>query len=350
MKKWTIISLCLSVIPQILTAFVLFDVGTQIFNGMHTIGDFSLYSGMISQLVSNIFLLAFTFTQIAENLMKAENFLEFDSWESTVEVAGVRKLDIIHTIEFENVSFRYPNNSTYTIKDLSFCFSADDKVALVGVNGAGKTTIVKLLLRFYDATEGRILINGTDIREFTPPSIRKHYSVMFQDYLNYAFTLRDNICLSNLEHNYSDQDIYDICKHVGIDYMIDEWEDGLNAYLYKEFVEDGKELSIGENQKIALARAFYRGGDILILDEPSSSLDPESEFYFFEKAINAYNDRGLILISHKLSNVIIADHILVIEGGTLIEEGKHEDLIQSNGRYAALFKYQADKYVYSTRI
>lgn len=343
-KKWSLITILLSVTPQLLTVFILLQVGINIINGRNSIGDFSYYSGIIGQLVASVFAMIFSITNISENKIRIRDFREFVRWTNSVENSGDLELQSIDNIRFINVSFAYPGNENATIKDMSFEINARDRVALVGINGAGKTTIIKLLLRFYDVTEGSILVNGIDIKRFTQASIRKFFSVMFQDYENYAFTLRDNISISDISTPPSDKRTIEACQKSGVDEIYKDWEKGLDSYLYKEFETDGKVLSGGENQKVALGRTFYRDAKMIILDEPSSSLDPESEYKLFNKMIELCKDKGVILISHRLSNVVLADRILVIEGGKLIEQGSHSELMKHNGRYATLFCYQAERY------
>lgn len=343
-KKWSVITIIISIIPQLLTVFILLRVGINIINGSNSIGDFSFYSGIIGQLVASIFLIIFSISNISEDKIRIKDFREFSQWKSEVEGTGDLELQSIDSIRFCNVSFVYPGNEEATIKNMSFEINAKDRVALVGINGAGKTSIVKLLLRFYDVTEGCILVNGMDIKRFSQESLRRFFSVMFQDYTNYAFTLRENIAISDVKSPSTDDKVIEACKKSGVDEIYKDWEKGLDSYIYKEFEMDGKELSGGENQKVALGRTFFRDAKIIILDEPSSSLDPESEYKLFNKMIELCKDKGVILISHRLSNVILAERILVIESGELIEQGTHSELIKKNGRYAALFRYQAERY------
>ncbi len=343
-RKWSLITMMISVIPQLLTVFILLQVGINIINGSNSIGDFSFYSGIIGQLVASVFVIIFSISNISENKIRIKDFREFNGWTNGVEGTGDLELQSIGNIRFCNVSFAYPGSENATIKNMSFEIDARERVALVGINGAGKTTLVKLLLRFYDVTEGSILVNGIDIKRFTPASIRRFFSVMFQDYSNYAFTLRDNIAISDINTPPTDNKIIEACQKSGVDEIYKDWEKGLDSYIYKEFEMDGKVLSGGENQKVALGRTFYRDAKIIILDEPSSSLDPESEYKLFNKMLELCKDKGVILISHRLSNVMIAERIIVIESGELIEQGSHSELIKKNGRYAALFRYQAERY------
>ena len=344
-KKWSLISLFLYCIPQIITALFLVNLGFNIITRQNSIGDFSLYSGMITQLLGSMFLMIYSIVQISDSKLKIRDYREYQNWQNTVEDTEGIELISLDTIEFDQVSFTYPGNKEATIKNFSIRISSKERIALVGINGAGKSTLIKLLLRFYDASEGRVLINGIDIRKFTPQSIRKFFSTMFQEYSNYAFTLRENIRLSNIRKQYEDLQIIDVCKRSGVDEMIDGWEKGLDTYLYRLFEEDGRELSGGENQKVALARTFFRDGDILIMDEPSSSLDPESEYKLFRKMVELGEGKGIIMITQRLSNVDIADRIIVIENGELLEQGSHTELINKKGRYAELYRLQADTYV-----
>lgn len=343
-KKWSAISLLLTTIPEVLTILILISVGTNIINGQNSIGDFSLYSGIIAQLVASVFLLTFHISSILENKIRINDYKEFDSWVNRVEGTGQVELKYISTIVFNNVTFTYPGNDTPTLEKLNLEINAKERIALVGINGAGKTTLIKLLLRFYDVSEGEILINNINIKEYTPESIRKRFTVMFQDYVNYAFTLRENIRISDLARQYNDEDILEACKKSGADQIFEKLGKGLDSYLYKEFEESGLELSGGESQKIALGRTFFRNGEFIILDEPSSSLDAESEYILFKKMIELCDGKGVILISHRLSNVVLADRIIVIEDGEMIEQGTHSDLMKKNGRYATLFRYQAERY------
>lgn len=344
-KKWSFITMTISIIPQLLTVYILLQVGKNIIYGIGSVGHFSFYSGIVGQLVSSIFLIIFSLTNISENKIRIRDFREFSGWTSSFEDTGDLELQMIENIRFCNVTFTYPDNENATIKNMSFEINARERVALVGINGAGKTTLVKLLLRFYDVTEGYILVNGIDIKRFTQTSIRRLFSVMFQDYANYAFTLRENIAISDTNTPSTDSKIIEACQNSGVDEIYKKWDKGLDSYLYKEFDLDGKVLSGGENQKVSLGRTFYRDAEIIVLDEPSSSLDPESEYNLFNKMLKLCKDKGVILISHRLSNIMIAERIIVIESGELIEQGSHSELIKKNGRYAALFRYQAERYI-----
>lgn len=344
-KRWSVRSLFLAAVPEVLTILILVQVGLNIINGINSIGDFSLYSGMIGQVVSSVFIITTMVTRISENKLRVKDFRDFDHWENKVEGSGDLEIEHIEEIEFKDASFTYPGNDSPTIKHLNLRFASKERLAFVGINGAGKSTLVKLLLRFYDVTEGELLVNGVDIRRYSLDSLRKCYSVLFQEYSNFAFTLRENIRLSDINKKYTDEDLLEACREGGAEQIVEGWEEGLDTYLYREFVPDGKELSGGENQKIALSRTFFHKGDLIILDEPSSSIDPESEYELFKRMVELCKDKGLILITHRLSNVVLADRIIVIENGEMIEDGSHAELMKKQGRYATLFQYQAENYI-----
>jgi ABC-type multidrug transport system fused ATPase/permease subunit len=309
-----------------------------------TVGDYSLYNGTINQLLGSIYSFAYLIGDIRENNLKLENYRNFLSWENSLPSDGNIKVDSKIRIDFVNVSFKYPGVDRYILKKINFSILEGEKVAIVGENGSGKTTIIKLLLRYYDPTEGEIAINGIDIRKYDINELRKCFSVLFQDYTNYAFTIRDNITLSDLNHKDDEDKIIEACHKSGVSNIAEKFEDGFDTYLTREFEENGKELSGGEWQKIALARTFFRNGRIIILDEPSASLDPESEYKVFNSFNELCKGKGAIFISHRLSNVTMADKIFVIDKGSVLESGTHNELIKKAGKYAYLFNLQAEKY------
>lgn len=249
-------------------------------------------------------------------------------------------------IIFENVSFKYPGTDKFILKNLSLKIASGEKLALVGVNGAGKTTFVKLLCRFYDPTEGRILLNGQDLKEIDLESWYRVLGILFQDYANYQFVAHEAIAVGRTDENNNEPTIAKVkkaAKASEANVFIEEWEKSYEQMLGKEFSE-GVEPSIGQWQKLALARTFYRDPKILILDEPTSSIDAESEAKIFEKLERLPKDRTVILISHRFSTVRHADKIAVIKNGELKELGNHDELLSKNGIYAKLFNLQAEGY------
>ena len=246
-------------------------------------------------------------------------------------------------IVFENVSFRYPDAGVNVLSNLNLTISPREHVALVGRNGVGKTTLVKLLCRLYDPNEGRILIDGIDLREFDSAALRKEISVIFQDFAKYQLTARENIWLGDTSCDPDDRRIQAAAMRAGAEAAIRRLPRQYENVLGKWF-EDGEELSLGEWQKVAIARAFYRNGQILVLDEPTSALDPRAESELVESFQRLTRGATSILISHRLSTVRLADRIYVMERGQIAEAGTHEELMKRQGDYADLFSLQARSY------
>jgi ATP-binding cassette subfamily B protein len=249
------------------------------------------------------------------------------------------------TIEFRHVSFAYPGRKEegQALRDVSFRIEAGDTVALVGRNGAGKTTIVKLLTRLYDPDEGEILVNGHDIREYDLTSLREHIGVIFQDYVNYYLSAARNIGVGRVGAMDDAAGIRAAAAKSGANGVIERLPDGYDTMLGKWF-EQGQQLSGGEWQKIALARAFIRDAPLLILDEPTSSLDPQAEYEVFSRFRELTRGKSAIFISHRFSTVRLANRILVLEDGRIREHGSHAELLALGGRYAELFTLQAEAY------
>ena len=218
-----------------------------------------------------------------------------------------------------------------------------EKIALVGENGAGKSTLVKLLLRFYDATDGEILINGINIKNLDLNQWHKHIGALFQDFIKYQFTFKENVIFGNLEKKDDMKALQDALKQSGAESYLADLPNGLDQIVGKTF-EEGVDLSGGQWQKLALARAFFRDAPFLILDEPTSAIDAKAEFEIFENVQKLQKDKTVIIISHRFSTVRTADRILVLDEGKIIEEGSHEKLMNEKGVYAELFEIQAQGY------
>ncbi|MBC7661830.1 MAG: ABC transporter ATP-binding protein [Chitinophagaceae bacterium] len=248
-------------------------------------------------------------------------------------------------IRFINVGFRYPGRDAWALKDINLYIPAGKSLALVGHNGAGKTTFIKLLCGLYTPTEGSILLDGRDLRDWDAEILLHRIGVIFQDFNQYHFTLRENVGLGSVDHLDDESRVRRAVDRVGADEILKGMNQGLETMLGRWF-SDGVDLSGGQWQKVALARAFVREeADILILDEPTAALDAEAEQRIFERFQILAKGRTTILISHRFPTVRIADHIVVIEGGRLVEEGNHESLVEANGRYAELFTLQAKGYL-----
>jgi ATP-binding cassette subfamily B protein len=246
-------------------------------------------------------------------------------------------------IEFRNVTYTYEGKDTPALNEVSFTIAPGETVAIVGHNGAGKTTLVKLLARLYDPQAGQVLIDGHDVREYDPDELRSEFGVLFQDYVSYQFSARENIGVGRIERLDDAPAIADAAFKSGASTVIEALPEGYETVLGKWF-DGGVNLSGGEWQKVALGRAFMREAQILILDEPSAALDAKAEFELFSRLQQLAHGRTAIFISHRFSTVRRADRILVFEEGRLIESGTHEELIELGGRYAELFNLQAASY------
>jgi ATP-binding cassette subfamily B protein len=246
-------------------------------------------------------------------------------------------------IVFDHVHFQYPGGARNVLEDINLTIRPGEVVALVGENGSGKTTLIKLLCRLYDPTGGIISLDGTDLRQFQVAALRREISVIFQDYAHYNLTARENIWFGNIDLPPDQERIVGAARHAGADGVITGLPHGYETILGKWF-EDGEELSVGEWQKVALARAFVRDAQVIVLDEPTSAMDARAEYEVFTRFRELAEGRTTILISHRFSTVRMADRICVLEGGTIVESGTHDELVQRGARYAHLFETQARYY------
>ncbi len=265
------------------------------------------------------------------------------------EQKGIMPGSVIDGIEFKNVSFTYAGQSDYALKDVSLWLRPGTKNAIVGVNGSGKSTFIKLLMRLYDPTQGEILLNGVDIREYDVRAYRELISVAFQDFAVFSTSILENILMKDLENEQEKEDCHNAAKRSGIYERVATLESGMDSMLTKEFDEDGIEFSGGEKQKLAIARAFVKKTPIVILDEPSAALDPIAEYMMYENIISLCNEdldnRISVVISHRLSSSLMCDTIFMFENGYLIESGPHQSLMKNNGAYADMFHKQAKNYL-----
>lgn len=256
---------------------------------------------------------------------------------------GTSAVERIRRIEFDRVTFAYPGQTVAVLRGVSLDIQENEFIAIVGENGAGKSTLVKLLLRHYDASDGVLRINGTDVRRIDPDALRRRIGVLFQDFIRYELSLRDNVGFGRSTHEGNDPSIIKALKHARCERMLQRMPDGLDANVGL-LRAGGHELSGGEWQRLALARAMYRDADIWVLDEPTASLDPEAEAAVVSSIKKQLNGRIGVMISHRLSAARSADRIVVMEGGCIVETGSHDDLVRSAGPYAELFETQASMY------
>jgi ATP-binding cassette subfamily B protein len=243
----------------------------------------------------------------------------------------------------DGVSFRYPSTAGPVLEEVTLRVAPGEVVALVGANGSGKTTLVKLLCRLYDPDRGAVRIDGTDLRRFGVSELRRQFSVVFQDFVQYHLSARENIRLGNTALSGEDERVEEAARRAGVHERIERLSKGYDTTLGRWF-EDGEELSLGEWQKVALARAFLRDAQVIVLDEPTSSLDAKSEYELFEGFRRLLDGRSAVLVSHRFSTVRMADRIYVFEGGRVLEEGSHDALMASGGLYASLYRKQAAAY------
>ena len=246
-------------------------------------------------------------------------------------------------VEFKNVTFRYPKTKNAILSNFNLVISSGEKIALVGENGAGKTTIIKLLLRFYDATGGEILINGVNIKEVNLDEWYKYVGALFQDFIKYQFTFKENVYIGDISKIDNEELLKDAIEKSGANGFASKLPGGINQVVGKMF-DKGIDLSGGQWQKLALARAFFRDAPLLILDEPTSAIDAKAEYEIFQNVQKLQKDKTVIIISHRFSTVRNADRILVLQGGKIVEEGDHEKLMKKKGLYAELFELQARGY------
>ena len=280
----------------------------------------------------------------AEQCLYVEKIKSFLSSESTIVSEGDAPVDGRPcSLELKNVVFRYTEDGENVINGVSLKMDPGEKIALVGANGAGKTTLIKLIMRLYDPNEGEIFLDGIDAKEYDVEKYRHNIGVVFQDFNVYAATVAENVAMNVYSHG-DDEKICDALAHSGFGEKLDSMENGVDTELTKEFDDGGINLSGGESQMIAIARAFYKDSGLIILDEPSSALDPISEYRFNKNMAEAAKDRTVIFISHRLSTTRLADRIVVLEKGSVIEEGTHEELLARRGKYHEMWHAQADKY------
>jgi ATP-binding cassette subfamily B protein len=285
-------------------------------------------------------------SQVFEQSLYLDDLFSFLAVEPRIQRnPGARQVPVpIRTgVVFENVGFRYPGSERWAVRGLDFSLAPGERIALVGENGAGKTTLVKLLARLYDPVEGRILLDGVDLREYDVDSVRRNVGVIFQDFVRYDFVLRENIAVGNISAREDEPRIETAAQRSLADTVAARLAGRYDQMLGRRF-DNGVDLSGGEWQKVALARAYMRDAQLLILDEPTAALDARAEYEVFLRFSELTAGRMAVLISHRFSTVRMADRILVLQGGELVEQGTHEALVAQGGLYAELFHLQAAAY------
>ena len=311
-----------------------------------TIGALTFLAGSFRQSRDLIQRVLLSLSQVWEqSLYLSDLFTFFDVRPRVTSRPGARPVPvpIRRGFEFQDVGFRYPGSDRWAVRHLSFTLECGERIALVGENGAGKTTLVKLLARLYDPDEGRILLDGVDLRDYDLGSLRTNIGVIFQDFVRYDFVMKENIGVSQIERLEDEARIREAARRSLADSVAGRLEHGYDQMLGRRF-DGGVELSGGEWQKVALGRAYMRDAQVLILDEPTASLDARAEYEVFLRFAELTRGRMAVLISHRFSTVRMADRILVLQGGELIDQGTHDELVGRGGLYAELFGLQAAGY------
>ena len=344
---WHLLFAALTGIINLIFYFVL---AKQVFVGNIKIGDYTLYTGALTAIASCVSLLITSSGVIYEGTLFIDNLIVFMKEKRSVvpsvsPALTVKRESTKHTIEFVNVSFRYPGCERFVLQNISFTINPGETVTLVGLNGAGKTTLIKLLTRLYDPTEGEILLDGKNLKEYDVKSLYETFGIIFQDFGKYAVSVEENIRFGDINKEKTTEQMEFAAKQSTAADFIKNLPDGYNTPLMRIFEANGLELSIGQWQKLAIARAFYADSDIIILDEPTASLDPMAEQEIFNQFDQLRNDKTTIFVSHRLSSATIADRILVLENGCLVEQGNHQELLALQGKYSTLFNTQAKRYL-----
>ena len=322
--------------------FILF----RVIAGVLSVGEFTFLSGSFNRLQSQLQRIFFRFSSIANSSLYLKDYFDFVDLKPNVE--ALKNPTPLPTkmrkgFRFENVSFKYPGTDKFILKNISFEINVGEKMALVGENGAGKSTLIKLILRFYELTEGTIYLDDTNITAFDKAEYQNYFGVIFQDFIKYDFVLRDNIAVGSIAH-FDDQHRIEQSAELSLaSEVIKSLSKGYDQQLGKRF-HDGAELSGGQWQKVALARAYMKDAEVIILDEPTSALDARAEHETFERFIGLTQNKTAIIISHRFSTVRMADRILVLKDGKIAELGTHDALLANDGLYAELFTLQAEGY------
>lgn len=321
-------------------------IGIKGLLGLFSIGSLVLYCGSFMQIINGIMMMANTFGKLQEIIPLAKRYFEILDTKDEMTY-GDKVLDLSggFEVEFKDVSFKYPGAENYALQNVNLKIKNGEHLAVVGRNGSGKTTFIKLMCRLYDVTDGEILLNGANIKEYTKDSIIKLYSVVFQDFKIFSTTLSLNIAA---DEKYDHSRLFESLEKANIKGRVFAMKNQESTYLYKDLDNSGVEISGGEAQKLALARALYKDAPIVILDEPTAALDPIAENEIYSHFNSFVENKTTIYISHRLSSCVFCNRIAVFDKAELVETGTHQQLIENNGRYSELWNAQAIHYVFSS--
>ncbi len=321
----------------------------RVVNGGQEIGDYSLYTGALNSISSGVTTLVTATATIYEGTLFIDNMMIFMKEKVTVvpntDTPAIPERHVPHTIEFRDVSFRYPGTERNVISHVNLTIHAGENIVLVGLNGAGKTTLIKLLTRLYDPTEGVILLDGRDLREYDVKALYDIFGIIFQDFGKYAVSVSENIAYGDISKGVDMEAVTAAAAQGNATDFIAKLPNAYDTPLMRFFEENGVELSIGQWQKLSIARAFYKDSDILILDEPTAALDPMAEQEVFNQFAHLGENKISVFVSHRLSSATTADKIVVLNDGKIAEFGNHAELMAKNGEYCKLFSTQAQHYI-----
>ncbi len=342
-------NISITVVTTLISCLMFLYVAYKVTLGDLQIGDYSLYTGALTSITSGVTAMVTSTATVFEGTLFIENMILFmndkKSIVSTISQPRIPERHTPHTIEFKNVSFKYPGTEKFVLKDINLTLNPGDTAVLVGLNGAGKTTLIKLLTRLYDPTEGVILLDGYDIKEYDTKKLYDMFGIIFQDFGKYAVTVKENIAFGQIDKEVDVNDIERAATKSGAISFIEKLPNKINTPLMRFFEENGTELSIGQWQKLSVARAFYADSDILILDEPTASLDAIAEQEIFSQFDELRKDKLTLFVSHRLSSATTASKIIVLMNGEIVEQGTHTELIELKGHYFKLFNTQAKRYI-----
>lgn len=342
------INLLNTVVTIIQTVAMYFYFSWQYYNGQITIAEYTVLLGTATLFASVMLWIFDSIAQIKNFSARVNLYRQYrELMDNNCIISNSSKLDGLNidfkdaAVKFDNVSFIYPNSEKTVLKNISVEIKKGERLGIVGLNGSGKTTFVKLLARIYDPTDGTVSIGGVDIRNIPYKKYSENIGIVLQDFMLFAYSVKENIAF---DREFDEEKIFGSIEKSGLKEKIDGLKNGIETSVYKELDDDGVEFSGGEGQKLALARAVYKAAEILILDEPTSALDPVAEYDLFSRLNDIAQDKTTIFISHRLSSTKFCDRILVFDNGEIVETGNHDELMQINGIYADLFNSQAQYY------
>ena len=318
----------------------------EVYKKVIGVGDFVTGNYAVATLSENLLSFANILPQFAEHSLFINNYREVMEYESKLKIDDDAEDINPHqssTIELKNVSYKYPNATTTTLNNINLVIKPGERIGLVGENGAGKSTLLKLIIRLYDPISGEIRLDNRPYRKITKRSLQDVFSIVEQDFQHYAFSIREDITFETKAQS-TEEKVYDALKKVDLLEAVEKLPNGIDSGLTNEFDEEGINLSGGQLQRLAIARMIYQDSKVLIMDEPSSALDPISEAKMFDIIYKLAEDKTLILVSHRLSGVKDMDRILFMENGSIVEVGNHQELMNQDGKYANMFRIQAERY------